>query len=113
MPRRVNIGWEARSRSNGMKLSQETERRVKILFASPDRRKAIKLLEEECGNNLPFLENLDEFGLERFRFAALKCSGGSLPALRKAVELAKLDWRDLLVSAGFGDDVNAHLKWVV
>lgn len=32
--------------------------------------------------------------------------------LRGAVKLAREDWRDLLMSAGFGDDIHAHLEWV-
>ena len=31
--------------------------------------------------------------------------------LDKAITLAKLDWRDLLMSAGFGHDVNQHMIW--
>ena len=46
--------------------------------------------------------------LERLRYAALKLSGGRLDALREAVELARIDWRDLLMGAGFGYDVHAH-----
>jgi hypothetical protein len=49
--------------------------------------------------------------MERWRFSALKLSGGNIEKLSKAIELAKLDWRDLLVSAGF-DDVDAHIHWV-
>lgn len=55
--------------------------------------------------------DLDEFQLERVRFAALKLSTGSLAGLRRAVELAKLDARDLLMAAGFGHDVRAHEAW--
>jgi len=28
-----------------------------------------------------------------------------------AVHLAKADWRDLLVSAGFANDINVHKQW--
>ena len=31
--------------------------------------------------------------------------------LQKAIELAKTDWRDLLMSAGFGEDIHAHERW--
>ena len=33
------------------------------------------------------------------------------PVVERAIALAHLDWRDLLVEAGFADDVNAHLSW--
>ena len=41
-------------------------------------------MENECGNNLPFLEKIDKHGLERFRFAALKLGYGKLDELRSA-----------------------------
>src|SRR5690348_16640358 len=93
-------------------LSFETRRRLDILFRREEREEAARLLAEECGNNLPFLENLNEQGLERFQFAALKLSGGDLWELRSAIELAKKDWRDLLMAAGFGEDTRAHLFWI-
>ena len=39
-----------------------------------DRREATELLVTEYGTNLPFLDKLDMYQLERFRFAALKLS---------------------------------------
>jgi hypothetical protein len=35
-----------------------------------------------------------------------------LDGLRKAVELAQADWRDLLVAADFASDPQAHLQWL-
>jgi len=67
---------------------------------------------EECGNNLPFLQDFDEFKLERFRFAALKLSEGQLNKLDRAVAIAKRDWRDLLVAAGFANNIEAHRSWL-
>ena len=49
---------------------------------------------------------------ERVLFAAIRASGGDLTALEQAIELGKADWRDLLMSGGFGYDVNAHEHWV-
>ena len=70
-----------------------------------------KILVEECGQNLPFCEGRDEYQLERFRFAALKISGGDLQKLRQAVNEAKRDWRDELVWAGFATRLEAHRDW--
>jgi hypothetical protein len=92
-------------------LSPGTQHRLEMLFDGKDRAEAMRLLVEECGNNLPFLDKLDEQGLERFRFAALKLSRGKLNLLRDAVELAKVDWRDLLMAAGFGHDTQVHQHW--
>jgi hypothetical protein len=58
------------------------------------------------------LETETPDGLERVRFAALKLSEGNMEKLHRAVKLAKADWRDLLVAAGFADSVHAHKHWV-
>ena len=96
----------------GLKLSSETEWRITFLFSAAQREQARTLLQDECGNNLPFCKNENEFQMERIRFAALKLSGGNLNRLQKAVQLAKKDWRDLLVAAGFADDINLHRSWI-
>jgi len=94
------------------RVSLETERRIALLFP-PDQRELVRaILSEECGNNLPFLNDLDEVKLERFQFAALKLSAGDLDKFDQAIALAKRDWRDLLMAAGFGEDVNAHASWL-
>lgn len=49
---------------------------------------------------------------ERVCAAALKTSGGSLGRLEDMLELARKDWRDLLMAAGFGDDLAAHEVWL-
>ena len=92
-------------------LSPETRRRLDALFAPDDRAEAEQLLVDECGNNLPFLHELDQFQLERFRFAAMKLSQGLLSGLRQAIVLAKTDWRDLLMAAGFDEDLTEHQRW--
>jgi hypothetical protein len=100
-----------RKRASGPELSPETLRRVDILFLPEDRELAKALLHEQCGANLPFQEKADPNQLERFRFAALKYSDGSLLLLESAVKLAQLDWRDLLMATGFAHDVEAHRRW--
>jgi hypothetical protein len=93
-------------------LSVDTVKLVDQLFAPSDRDTAFGLLEEQCGTNLPFLAEADAVALERYRFAALKLSHGTVEGLRRAIELANVDWRDLLIAAGFGHDVNAHRTWM-
>ena len=93
------------------RLSEKTELHVARLFPHHLRAEVTDLLLTQCGNNLPFCETQDEFQLERIRFAVLKLSGGDIGALKKAIELAQKDWRDVLVAAGFADDVTAHERW--
>jgi len=88
-------------------LTTGTEQRVTILFGPNDIELVSSLLTDECGPNLTEYPEL----LERIRFAVLKLSRGDLNALQRAIDLAKLDWRDVLVCAGFGDDIKAHESW--
>lgn len=97
--------------TNGPPLSDATRQRLNALFTGEDAAIAEKLLIEQCGNNLPLLEKLNAAELERFRYAALKLSEGDIDSLRHAIDLAKSDWRDLLIAAGFGEDVSAHQRW--
>ena len=92
-------------------LSPETRLRLNAVFAPADLNEAEILLVEECGRNLPFSENATPESLERIRFAAMKIANGSIDRLCDAIQLAQIDWRDLLVSAGFANDVNAHWNW--
>lgn len=92
-------------------LSPETRARLEALFLGKDRAEAVSLLETECADNLPSCENLDMYGLERIRFAVLKLSEGRLPRLKHEIDEAKKDWRDTLMAAGFGYDVEAHQSW--
>jgi hypothetical protein len=96
-----------------VKLSPQTTRRLELLFPTEAQEQARQLLICECGSNLPFLEGSNPTSLERVRFAALKVSEGRLDKLEAAVELAKVDWRDLLVHAGFAHDPKAHESWLI
>lgn len=93
-------------------LSNRTERQLVTMFPdAQERERARKLLEHECGDHLPGWSDRTAAGLERIRFAVLKLSGGSSTRLAQNVSLAKVDWRDALVAAGFADDAEAHLTW--
>ena len=69
------------------------------------------LLIHECGNNLPLMDTRSPEELERVRFAVLKLSNGNLVELRKAIQVAQVDWRDTLMGAGFGLSVEEHERW--
>ena len=93
-------------------LTPGTISRLEFLFSPQEKKVAEAILIEECGNNLPFLEEATPQELERFRYAALKVSNGSITRLKDAVTLANQDWRDLLVAAHFANDTESHLKWI-
>ncbi len=95
-----------------VELSALTKSRLADVFANgSDSEIAGSLLRNECGENLPLWSDTSSSGLDRVRLAAIKISRGSVPRLRDAVELAKTDWRDVLVAAGFSEDVMAHVNW--
>lgn len=91
-------------------LSPLTMRLVQKIFPK-NADEVMRLLEEQCGQNLPFCEDGTPKSLQRLRFAALKVSAGKMDTLMEAVNLAKMDWRDLLVWADFANDLEAHEKW--
>lgn len=93
------------------KLTPRTREHIAALFSETLRDHVAQLLITECGNNLPFLNNADEFSLERYRFAVLRLSRGDMTMLKRAIDLAQVDWRDLLVAAGFADDPTSYLRW--
>ena len=80
-------------------LTEAVSRKVQQLFAAEEQPQAIRLLEKECGRNLPFHEESDGRSLERIRLAVLKLSAGDLQELKRHIEVAKVDWRDVLVAA--------------
>ena len=94
------------------KLSPATQERVDAMYPAETRDEVARLLIDECGHNiLPSRPDEDEFAFERLRFAALKVSNGSVVILKKAINLAKQDFRELLGAAGFAWSTTAHRKW--
>jgi hypothetical protein len=79
-------------------LTEQTRRHIRAMFAPADV-DAVERALAQCEHD------------ERIRFAAIRFSGGRLPRLREAIDLAALDWRDLLVAAGFAEDTTAHTSW--
>lgn len=92
-------------------LSRRTKAKLLALFRAEHAADAERLLVERCGDTLPLGRVPTPEDLERIRFAAIRASGGDPERLREAVNLAALDWRDLLLWAGFASDPNAHARW--
>jgi ABC-type siderophore export system fused ATPase/permease subunit len=93
-------------------LNVEVRERLEILFSQADWAEAERLLVEECSENLPLMSDDNTRLIERIRFAVLKLSEGQMDLLRMSIDDAKLDWRDVLLFAGFAEDVDAHHHWV-
>jgi hypothetical protein len=85
---------------------------VQRLFRPNERGEVGRLLREDCGAALPGVQKSSTTLIERIQCAALKVSSGNIDELYDAVSLAQTDWRDLLISAGFANDPQAHENWV-
>ena len=92
-------------------VSEETKKRVKALFPAEEREAVIDILFRECGDNLPLVDPSFAQLAERIRFAVIKLSAGEIAGLNKWVNIAKADWRDVLVAADFANGMEDHLAW--
>jgi len=94
-----------------IELSRPTRKRIQTVFPQNQWSTVEDLLESRCGDNLPFVEPSHARLAERIRFAVLKLSQGDLAELQRQIEEAHVDWRDVLMVAGFGSDSSAHRRW--
>lgn len=81
-------------------LTPNIAKAVARLYPQADVKEVVRLLTEQCADNLPNCQDSDEYGLEDLRFAVLKLSGGNLAKLRDVVRMANEDWRDVIWEAG-------------
>jgi hypothetical protein len=82
---------------------------IAALFAPEERETVTKMLIEEC--NAKKLYTSSEDLVERVQLTVLKSRYGEVDNFLAAAELAQIDWRDALMAADFGNDLEAHLKW--
>jgi len=92
-------------------VNEETKGRLRRLFAEKHWHEVEDLLRTECGDNLPLVKSAYGELAERIRFAVLKLSNGKVEDLKKNINEARRDWRDVLVAAGFADSPAAHKDW--
>lgn len=90
-----------------VKLSRRVTKMVHRTFSLDQQPEAIRLLEQKCVR-FPFTEDTPE-GLERNRLAVLKVAAGSLDELRKQIEEAKIDWRDVINAAEYPEAISIGL----
>jgi hypothetical protein len=95
---------EAEGREPTMSEPTRLEKRIQHDFPAPGAANgiitALDRLPDEAGYDP------ETFRSERIRAAIVLLADGDLSRFRNAVELAKTDWRDLLVAAGL-----AHEDW--
>ncbi|MGB4812820.1 MAG: hypothetical protein WBP13_10145 [Methylophilaceae bacterium] len=92
-------------------LSHRTEQVIVQLF-SPDTRSIVcERLANECSAEALGCTGWLPEQMERIWFAVLKLGLNDDDDFESAIQLAKTDWRDLLMAAGFGEDLKTHNKW--
>lgn len=92
-------------------LSEETLKRIAALFPGESASVVADFLLRECGDNLPLVQPDSVLLVERIRFAVIRLSAGDRGELSRHVAAAKTDWRDVLMAAGFGENIAVHLQW--
>ena len=92
-------------------LSNRTKKIVHDFYKSREALEVCDMLETECGTEALYFRGWSPEQMERIHFAVLKLAKENSMDLDSAIQLAQLDWRDLLMSAGFGNDTKAHEIW--
>ena len=92
-------------------LSRLTLAVITRLFAQPEQEAVRTMLTRDCGGGLPLTDRWGEPQFERLWLAVLQISGGDITRVRETIALAQVDWRDVLVGAGFGHSLEAHRRW--
>lgn len=93
-------------------LLPDTENLIKHLFKPDQHKRIFTALNEQVTPDLLGCTSWSPEQFSRIHFAMIKLTAQQNMPLDKAIELAKLDWRDLLMIAGFGKDIDAHLFWM-
>lgn len=71
-----------------------------------------KQLSDECSVTLPGVR--PEWGelIERIQAGVLRSTRWDPRLIAPRIRLAQVDWRDLLMVAGFGESTTAHVAWL-
>ena len=94
-----------------LQLTEDTKNVVELLFPSDQAEEMKKRLQDELSNGLVFAAYSTAESRERIWLAVVKSCKETLNPWNTWFELAKTDWRDLLMAADFGHDTTAHIKW--
>ncbi|MCW9005413.1 MAG: hypothetical protein OQK70_09130 [Gammaproteobacteria bacterium] len=95
-----------------MNLVSDKSKAIAEKFFPNESASVIAQLQEYCEYLSEFFsEEKQPETYERFCLAILKIAKTSNEKFSKAIELGKIDYRDLLVSAGFGNSITIHNDW--
>ena len=94
-----------------LQLTEDTKNVVDLLFSSDEAKELKERLQAELSNGLVFAAYSTPESRERIWLAVIKKCKETLNPWDTWFELAKTDWRDLLMAADFGHDTTAHMKW--
>lgn len=79
----------------------------------PERAAAVRrLLSDECSLTLPLVTPESIQLIERFQAGVLRTTRWDPEFITPRIRLAQVDWRDLLVAAGFATSVTTHVTWL-
>lgn len=92
-------------------LSDDTRQAAALILEEPDLTRVERRLVAETSETLPLWNDLTPKGLERIRFAVLRLIARHPEREDLAFAEAVVDWRDLLVAAGFAESVTEHRRW--
>jgi hypothetical protein len=107
----IDSGDRPADRLGGIPLSDRTRNLISKRFSKTDGTIISDMLYRAVSANIPFCDDSSPEDMERIRFAILKMTLNSPLNLAVGIYLAQSDWRDLLMSAGFGDDAAQHMTW--
>lgn len=92
-------------------LSLNTLNILKNFYESEDLNFVTLRLLNECSTTVLGCDEWSPIQMERIWFTILKLGFKDRDRLDYAIQLAKTDLRDLLVTAGFSEDLNSHETW--
>ncbi|MBE2991572.1 hypothetical protein IFR23_06030 [Sphingomonas sp. CFBP 13603] len=96
--------------NNALHITLRTHHVLRAVFPPNLWERVETTLVIDCGPEQVHSRDIDGEAMERIWLAILKLSDGSITAFENAVLLAQIDWRDVLLGAGFGSDLEAHKK---
>jgi hypothetical protein len=84
---------------------------AQVLWSEPRLSQMTARLIAEASENIPFHDKSTSNEMDRIRFSIMKLASMPIADDDAIFDLAKRDWRDLFMAAGFGWSEDEHLRW--